>query len=561
MERFHRSSSRVVSSRVQRANRWGYGKQVQSQRAGVSVFVDFISKRIHRATLREAFAGYGKVVDTYIAYNNPGRQKRRYTFAFIRFSNREEALKAVELSNNRRMDGFTIKVFLGNNQAKSIKMGGATVTNKPSIPNLNKKEYCKFTNGRSYKKVLLKENIMEGNGSDFVIPLVESGVNHDRVKPVADPYHFSIPVKELAWMDCCLVGQIKGMYDADFVEQALISDGFRVKVSVWSGFYVIIQFKEQEQIEIFWDLKESLLDSWFDDIDTLEQFSSLKKLKVWVTLENVPLVAWSNSVFSSITSRWGHVIKIDDDTSQKNRFDNARILLGLKCMSDVPSGVCVFINGISYQIKISVSCYEDERCWIDADQTKSHKDVQLEEECDEEDRCRQEDFVPKNHEKTAESSPKKVEYLGNSHLFEETCDKEAFLPSEGLYTDVSLGSDKLVEIPIVSGSESTKASSGASGPFTPVLDKETGLFSIKPKCLKAQSSWGPNIFRRELNESQARISPTLVFGKTLQRKRKVTISKSKPLTEPRNGTSKFNPVETEGVSSSSEAQNALEIAI
>ncbi|KAK8532100.1 hypothetical protein V6N12_053549 [Hibiscus sabdariffa] len=474
MERFHRSSSRVVSSRVQRANRWGYGKQVQSQRAGVSVFVDFISKRIHRATLREAFAGYGKVVDTYIAYNNPGRQKRRYTFAFIRFSNREEALKAVELSNNRRMDGFTIKVFLGNNQAKSIKMGGATVTNKPSIPNLNKKEYCKFTNGRSYKKVLLKENIMEGNGSDFVIPLVESGVNHDRVKPVADPYHFSIPVKELAWMDCCLVGQIKGMYDADFVEQALISDGFRVK---------------------------------------------------------------------------------------KNRFDNARILLGLKCMSDVPSGVCVFINGISYQIKISVSCYEDERCWIDADQTKSHKDVQLEEECDEEDRCRQEDFVPKNHEKTAESSPKKVEYLGNSHLFEETCDKEAFLPSEGLYTDVSLGSDKLVEIPIVSGSESTKASSGASGPFTPVLDKETGLFSIKPKCLKAQSSWGPNIFRRELNESQARISPTLVFGKTLQRKRKVTISKSKPLTEPRNGTSKFNPVETEGVSSSSEAQNALEIAI
>ncbi|KAK8523545.1 hypothetical protein V6N12_048063 [Hibiscus sabdariffa] len=395
MERFHRSSSRVVSSRVQRANRWGYGKQVQSWRPGVSVFVDFISKRIHRATLREAFVGYGKVVDTYIAYNNPGRQKRRYTFAFIRFSNREEALKAVELGNNRRMDGFTIKVFLGNNHAKSIKTGDATVTNKPSIPNLNKKEYCKFTNGRSYKEVLLKENIMKGNGSDFVIPLVESGVNHDRVKPVADPYHFSIPVKELAWMDCCLVGQIKGMYDAGFVEQALISDGFKVK------------------------------------------------------------------------------------------------------------------------IKISVSCYEDERCWIDADQTKSHEDVQLEEECDEEDSCRQEDFIPKNHEKTAESSPKKVEYLGNSHLFEETCDKKAFLPSEGLYTDVILGSDKLVEIPIVSGSESTKASSGASGPFTPVLDKETGLFSIKPKCLKAQNSWGPNIFRRELDESQARISPTVVFGKTL----------------------------------------------
>ncbi|KAK9027995.1 hypothetical protein V6N11_067811 [Hibiscus sabdariffa] len=36
-----------------------------------------------------------------------------YTFVFIRYSSREEAMKVVELENNKRMDDLYVKVFMG----------------------------------------------------------------------------------------------------------------------------------------------------------------------------------------------------------------------------------------------------------------------------------------------------------------------------------------------------------------------------------------------------------------------------------------------------------------
>ncbi|KAK8492259.1 hypothetical protein V6N12_073318 [Hibiscus sabdariffa] len=215
--------------------------KVKPYRFGVPVFVDCVSKRIHRLSLKEAFSAYGEVLDVYIVYNNPSRINKRCTFAFVRYPSYEEALKAVELANNRRMDGFNVKV-----------------------------DFSKLTNGRSFKEVLMAKLLSTTEDSE-----------HGNSKEV---------------------GQVKGMYDANFVEQALKSEGFKVKVSPWSGFFVIIHFVEQEQIQIFWDLKASLLESWFVDIDTVEHFSSENKLKVWVTLENLPLVAWNNELFKSIVS-------------------------------------------------------------------------------------------------------------------------------------------------------------------------------------------------------------------------------------------------------------------
>ncbi|KAK8669846.1 hypothetical protein V6N13_104615 [Hibiscus sabdariffa] len=79
---------------------------------GVSVFVNFVSKRIHRAIVRDVFSEYGNVIGTYMAYHNVKRTKSKHTFAFVRFASREDADKTVTRGNNRRMDGFYIKVFL-----------------------------------------------------------------------------------------------------------------------------------------------------------------------------------------------------------------------------------------------------------------------------------------------------------------------------------------------------------------------------------------------------------------------------------------------------------------
>ncbi|KAK8689753.1 hypothetical protein V6N13_088464 [Hibiscus sabdariffa] len=159
--------------------------------------------------------------------------------------------------------------------------------------------------------------------------------------------------------------------DANIIQQALISDGFKIKVSPWSGVYAILQFEEIELIQIFWELK--VLDTWFDDFDILSRFQTEYKLKVWASLGNFPLATWNDQVFKSIASRWGKVLKIDEDTTLRNRFDCSRVLMGVKCFSEVPNTINLFINGVRYSISISVSEYEDERRWIDEEDPKGQQ--------------------------------------------------------------------------------------------------------------------------------------------------------------------------------------------
>ncbi|KAK8498299.1 hypothetical protein V6N11_061733 [Hibiscus sabdariffa] len=75
-------------------------KEYRVCRRGVAVFVNFVSKRIHPSTLKEAFEVYGKVIDVFIAFNSVKRRGMRSTFAFVRFSNPKEAMNAIKGANN-----------------------------------------------------------------------------------------------------------------------------------------------------------------------------------------------------------------------------------------------------------------------------------------------------------------------------------------------------------------------------------------------------------------------------------------------------------------------------
>ncbi|KAK9043830.1 hypothetical protein V6N11_072158 [Hibiscus sabdariffa] len=182
-------------SRVERKSSWGgdfkrRGKHLGEGlrwRKGVSVFVDRVSKKIHRVTLKEAFSMYGIVTDVYIAYNNPRRINKAYTFAFIRFSTLEEARRVVERAHNRRMDGFFIRVFMGKEQqskasAKNIRecwRGSKSISKDnreakvKSNKSMDKSRLFMYTNGRSYKEVLISTTT--SNPGDVVD---RQGVSH-----------------------------------------------------------------------------------------------------------------------------------------------------------------------------------------------------------------------------------------------------------------------------------------------------------------------------------------------------------------------------------------------
>ncbi|KAK9027665.1 hypothetical protein V6N11_067489 [Hibiscus sabdariffa] len=308
-----------------------------SSQKGVSVFVNFVSKRIHPRTPREAFKGYGRLVDVYIAYKNVSRLGLKSTFAFVRFASRKEALLAVQNANNRLMDGFKINVFLDKKTSPQRKAQGRTSDGEP-LAYKKVGVISDFVDGRTFKDVMM------GYSKKLVLKVSAERKDESNVssfseeKPkvlvpiLAEPLQIEIVEGEKTWLKNCLVGQISAMYDAGFVQQVMCSEGFKVKVCQWFGYYAIIWFEEEEHIEIFWDLRNSTLKVWFDDVDTVENFSSSQKLWVWLSIEGLPLEAWLESNLNRIASRWGKVIKIDPETVAKSRLDRARILSGVNCL-------------------------------------------------------------------------------------------------------------------------------------------------------------------------------------------------------------------------------------
>ena len=75
-----------------------------------SAFVDNLSLRVSKGALWDAFCDYGKVVDVHIPRFPKRQNNKGTTFAFVRYKFESELLKAIEGGNNRRIDGWHIRV-------------------------------------------------------------------------------------------------------------------------------------------------------------------------------------------------------------------------------------------------------------------------------------------------------------------------------------------------------------------------------------------------------------------------------------------------------------------
>ncbi|KAK8670726.1 hypothetical protein V6N13_037344 [Hibiscus sabdariffa] len=96
-----------------------------------------------------------------------------------------------------------------------------------------------------------------------------------------------------------------------------------------------------------------------------------KKLQVWAYIEGILLAAWHGSVIKAIDSRWGNVIRLDSYTEERNRLDTTRILLGVSCLSNIPSIATIVWQGEKVQLRVSTAELDESRCWIDQEEPNS----------------------------------------------------------------------------------------------------------------------------------------------------------------------------------------------
>ncbi|GMJ08075.1 hypothetical protein HRI_004476700 [Hibiscus trionum] len=569
-------SSRAASRRTQQADGYHSGLFLRN---GFAVFVNHVSKRIHPTSLREDFSEYGKVQSVFIAYHNHKRLKSPSTFAFVRFAKKEEALKAVNHGNNRQMDGFVIKVFLEEKRARGavaptaapeVCQTGSTIK-KRSAPN-------GLRDNRSYKEVLLEKFHQSSTGMAqppypkvSVCATCKGKVNLPSSITSEQVLSLNLELSSAEdWLKVCLVGQIKGMYDACCVQQALRADSFKVEVCTWSGFYAIIRFEKEEQIPIFWYLRDSLIRTWFSDIDYLKNFKKENKLKVWVCMEGIPLSIWHDSVFSLIGSRMGSVVRIDDETSNKSKLDVARIFIVVGCLSDIPPFVTISMFGKEYRIRLSTSEYEDERCWLD--------DGQLNSQFEEEVMCLTNDINHENHDAAEGMSPK-VSDSGsqlNSPTAGIVCSSGGDIAAGGLQggqdnsgpnlLNEPSKSNNLIDVPIQHDNGPAELSDNSTS-CDPTIDANTGIFTIKPKLIKQKNNGSMSlVLRSNLEKMQNWSSFSPAKFSMFENSRKIKAKKR--MKSPNH----FKPVEigfknskhslpTLGSDSDNQARNALSEAI
>ncbi|KAK8656115.1 hypothetical protein V6N13_108674 [Hibiscus sabdariffa] len=204
-------------------------------------------------------------------------------------------------------------------------------------PRVYKKDGASFkvVDGRTFKAVLMGnfKQVLEVGSAGSKGEAKVNSLSKENAKSVrslmVEPLQIVVEEGDKAWLNNCLVGQISAMHDTEFIQQMLRSKGFKVKVFHWFGFYSIIWFDKEMQIEIFWDMRNTTIEPWLDEVDTVNNFLSSHKLRVWLSIKGLPLRAWSKLVFHCIARRWGKVIRLDPEMAVKTILDKAKILLGI----------------------------------------------------------------------------------------------------------------------------------------------------------------------------------------------------------------------------------------
>ncbi|GMJ13842.1 hypothetical protein HRI_005053400 [Hibiscus trionum] len=347
-----------------------------NRRLGFSVFVDNISKRIHKETLKESLASAGKISDIYVAYNNPKRILNPTTFAFVRFRSEEEGRRAIQENNGRMMDRFKIRMFV----ASPARTTPRNPKNSKSL-GVSKNLYA-FKDKRSFKEVLLglgkttdadcernsnkvNEELGSKSSSERLIRVefADGTQDYSTVAPTTNT--IKVKKSEMLWRSKALVGVIKESFNPDLVQEALRSEGLQETVCPWFGLMVVVRFNTVSEKQCCWGMRKQMLDTWFRELELLEGFEGKRKIKIWLKLIDVPLSIWSIDFFEALGRRWGTVIDIDKETRNMSRFDKARMVLEVQKISVIPRSISVIVNGQVNKILLEVKEYEDDVQFLD----------------------------------------------------------------------------------------------------------------------------------------------------------------------------------------------------
>ncbi|GJR55439.1 RNA-directed DNA polymerase, eukaryota [Tanacetum coccineum] len=275
----------------------------------VTNFPDSTSAR----DLWKVCSAYGTVVDVFIPFKKSKAGKR---FAFVRF---------IKVFNLDRLVENLCTIWIGRFHlfANHVRF------DRPQKPNHSPPKVPIMAHKNSFATVLKDSNVKEASVEPAIV-LDDSCIKE---------FDFNLS----------LMGKVNEVPTIPNLPVLIAKEGFlNVKIKYLGGMWLLFDFDSSASKQKF--LAHTGVRSWFSILKQADNNFVNNERIIWVSVEGLPVKAWTHNSFRKITSIWGELVEWEDD--EHTSFSCKNLCLKTKMDVVINDKRKIIIHGIAYWIRV-----------------------------------------------------------------------------------------------------------------------------------------------------------------------------------------------------------------
>ncbi|XP_072085412.1 uncharacterized protein [Arachis hypogaea] len=341
---------------------WNCEQFFRLDQESFTVFVDRLPSDISKHQLFELFSWTGRINDVYLS-----RKMRNgfvYLFAFIRYTTKGGALKAISNMNHMRLRGN--KIFVGeakykremSKQKKAIDIeesrrnavvgvadhGSAHGRGGDQVDGRG----CASEDGgkRGDSSAQNRDPLVKMKSVDTVKDVIGiGGTKEVEVTAVPD---------NLAWLQKSIIGSTTTPINfRSLREKASVDWPHVVRVSDMGAYKAMLTFESVSSLEDTLAYGMNSFMQFFCSVSRWEMHVRCAERRVWLECIGLPVQVWTEDTFRMIGSQWGDVVCCDEDTKSLLSFRAGHILVDTYRFDAIHEKVRVLVGTQGFDVLVT----------------------------------------------------------------------------------------------------------------------------------------------------------------------------------------------------------------
>jgi len=173
-----------------------------------------------------------------------------------------------------------------------------------------------------------------------------SAIRHNMISKQVFVPKYSSSVNDLSWANKGVVVSVVNGEVIPVIQQRIFDVGFDKLVIIPLGAYkVFLRSLDDSDVSILFSQAPEFFDNFFSRLVRWSKDVLIRERGAWVRIYGVLLHAWNYDFFKLCVMDCGRLLKIDDITLERDRFDYARILLSTTSLEVINTEAQIMVDG------------------------------------------------------------------------------------------------------------------------------------------------------------------------------------------------------------------------